>query len=234
MTLHDVRFPGETDAYRAARDRLLEAELDLRRRIEAVAAQRRELPLGGTVPTDYELAEWDAGVGKVRATRLSELFAPGGDTLLVYSFMFRPGEEGLALEVPCPICTSIIDGIDGGVRHLEQRIAFAVIAKAPVERLAAHARARGWRHVRLLSSAGTTFNRDYHAETEDEEQFAVATTFVRRDGRLHHFWSSELWHVPTEAGQHPRHVDFMWPMWAILDSTPQGRGSDWMPRLDYD
>jgi predicted dithiol-disulfide oxidoreductase (DUF899 family) len=234
MTWHDVRFPGESEAYRAARDRLLEDELRLRRQNEAVAARRRELPLGGEVPTDYELAEWDPKVGKVRTTRLSELFAPGGDTLFVYSFMFRPGDAGLALEVPCPICTSIIDGVDGAVRHLEQRIAFAVIAKAPVEHLAAHARARGWRRARLLSSAGTTFNRDYHTETAAEEQFAIATVFVRRDGRIHHFWSSEEWYVPPEAGQHPRHVDFMWPMWAILDRTPQGRGSDWMPRLDYE
>src|SRR5438874_2292757 len=194
MSSRQVRFPGESDEYREAREALLEAELELRRHIEAVAAQRRALPLGGV----------------------------------------KPGEEGLPLGVPCPICTSIIDGIDGAVRHLDQLVNVAVVAKAPVETLAAHARARGWRRVRLLSSAGTTFNRDYNAETEDEEQFAMATVFVRRDGRIHHFWSSELWYARPEAGQHPRHVDFMWPMWAILDRTPQGRGSGWMPQLEYD
>lgn len=232
--MSSVRFPGESDEYRAARDALVEAELDLRRQVESVAAQRRALPVGGEVPTDYELTEWDAAVGKTRRTRLSELFSPGKDALFLYSFMFRPGEEGLPLEVPCPICTSIVDGLDGAVRHLDQQIGFAVVAKAPVESLAAHARARGWRRVRLLSSAGTTYNRDYNAETEDEEQFAMATVFVRRDGRIHHFWSSELWYASSEAGQHPRHVDFLWPLWAILDRTPQGRGAGWMPRLDYD
>ena len=234
MSSHQVRFPGESDEYREAREALLEAELELRRQIEAVAAQRRALPLGGEVPTDYELSEWDGAAGKVQPTCLSELFAPGKDALFVYSFMFKPGDEGLPLEVPCPICTSIVDGVDGAVRHLDQLVNVAVVAKAPVETLAAHARARGWRGVRLLSSAGTTFNRDYNAETEDEEQFAMATVFVRRDGRIHHFWSSELWYARPEAGQHPRHVDFMWPMWAILDRTPQGRGSGWMPALDYD
>lgn len=232
--MRSVRFPGESDDYSAARDALLEAERELRHQNESVAAQRRALPLGGEVPTDYELTEWDAAAGKPSRRRLSELFAPGKDALFLYSFMFRPGEEGLPLEVPCPICTSIVDGIDGAVHHLDQQIAFAVVAKAPVESLAAHAHARGWRRVRLLSSAGTTYNRDYHAETEDEEQFAMATVFVRRDGRIHHFWSSELWYASPEAGQHPRHVDFMWPLWAILDRTPQGRGAGWMPRLDYD
>jgi predicted dithiol-disulfide oxidoreductase (DUF899 family) len=228
-----VRFPGETDEYRRARDQLLDAELALRRQIEAVAEQRRALPLGGEVPTDYEFDEWDPAVGKVRTTRLSELFAPGKDSLFVYCFMFKPGAEGLPLEVPCEICTSIMDGVDGVVRHVEQRVDIAVIAKAPVERLAAHARARGWRQLRLLSSSRTTFNRDYGAETDDEEQFAMATVFVRRGGRIHHFWSSELWYAKSEPGQNPRHVDFLWPMWAIFDRTPEGRGSDWMPRLDY-
>src|SRR5258708_668341 len=169
--LHDERFPGESDEYRQARDELLGEEPDLRRQIEAAAAKRRQLPLGGVVPEDYALTEWDGAVGKGRTVRLSELFADGKDALFVYSFMFRPGEEGgEPLEVPCPLCTSIIDGIDGAVPHIEQRINFAVVTKAPVERMEAHARARGWRHARLLSSAGSSFNVDYHAETPTEDQ----------------------------------------------------------------
>jgi len=61
----------------------------------------------------------------------------------------------------------------------------------------------------------------------------MATVFARRDGRIHHFWSSELFLVPSAPGQHPRHVDFMWPLWAVLDRTPEGRGTDWAPELDY-
>ena len=213
--------------------RVLESEINLRRHIEAVAAQRRSLPLGGEVPTDYAFEEWDARVGAVRTVRLSELFGDGSDTLFVYSFMFRPGEKGLPLEVPCPICTSIIDGIDGAVPHIGQRINVAVIAKAPIELFQAHAHTRGWRHPRLLSSANTTYNTDYQAEGPDGSQFAMATAFTRRDGKIHHRWSSELWFVPPEPGQNPRHVDFMWPLWGVLDHTPTGRGTDWMPALDY-
>jgi predicted dithiol-disulfide oxidoreductase (DUF899 family) len=230
---HDRVLPGESAAYRRARNELLAAEIELRRRIEAVAALRRGLPLGGEAPEDYAFDEWDATAGRPRTVRLSELFEDGKDTLLLYSFMFKPSESGDPLEVPCPICTSIIDGIDGAVHHITRRISFAVVTKAPLERFGAHARARGWRRVRLLSSAGTTYNADYLAENDEQEQFAMGTVFVCRDGRIHHFWSSELWFVAPEPGQNPRHVDFMWPLWGVLDRTRGGRGADWMPELDY-
>jgi predicted dithiol-disulfide oxidoreductase (DUF899 family) len=231
--LHDVRFPGEPDDYREARDELLRAEIDLRGRIEAVAAQRRELPLGGELPEDYEFEEWDEGAGAPRAVRLSQLFEDGKDSLFLYSFMFRPGEKGLPLEVPCPSCTSIIDAVDGEVPHIASRINFAAITKVPIERFRAHAQTRGWRHARLLSSAGNTYNRDYRGEDADGNQLPIASVFVRRDGKIHHQWSSELTFAPRKPGQHPRHVDFMWPLWSVLDRTPDGRGADWEPRLDY-
>ena len=233
MTLHDLRFPNESDEYRQARDALLQAELDSRRQTEAVTALRRDLPLAGAVPTDYVFDEWDPSVGSVRQVRISQLFEDGKDELFIYSFMFKPDASGAALSVPCPNCTSIIDGIDGAVPHITQRINFAAVTKAPIARFNAHARARGWRHARLLSSANTTYNRDYNAELSDADQFAMATTFARRDGVIRHFWSSEMWLVPPEPGQNPRHVDFMWPLWGVLDHGPSGRGVDWMPRLDY-
>jgi len=226
-------FPNESTEYREARDALLREEFDLRRRIADVADRRRRLPLGGDAPEDYAFTEWDAARGTDTTTRLSDLFADGHDSLFVYHFMFRPGRGGDPLEVPCPVCTSIIDGIDGIVRHVTQRASLAVVAKAPVERFAAHARSRGWRNLRLLSSAGTTFNADYCAEGDGEEQFAMATVFTRRDGRIHHVWSSELWYEDVEPGQHKRHVDFLWPMWAIFDRLPEGRDPDWMPSLEY-
>jgi predicted dithiol-disulfide oxidoreductase (DUF899 family) len=109
----------------------------------------------------------------------------------------------------------------------------AIATKAPIERFEALAHSRGWRHARLLSCAGTTYNRDYRAETSDADQRPMATVFVRREGAIHHFWSSELLTAPLEAGQDPRHVDFLWPLWSILDRTPEGRGPDWRPLLQY-
>lgn len=90
------------------RDELLEAEIALRLQIEAVAAERRRLPLGGALPTDYAFEEWDAGACAARTVRLSELFENGEDTLYIYSFMFNPGVTERPLEVACPMCTSML------------------------------------------------------------------------------------------------------------------------------
>ena len=222
-----MKIPGESEEYREARDGLLQAEIELRRQEEAVAAKRRELPPGGEPPTDYEFE------GQGGPVRLSELFENGKDTLLLYSFMFIPGEQGLPLEGPCPSCTSIIDALDGEIPHIVQRVNVAVSAKAPLEQFQAHAQRRGWRNARLLSSAGSTYNVDYGAEAPDGSQLPIATVFTRRGGRIHHFWSSELFDAPTDPGQHPRHVDFMWPLWKVLDLTPEGRGTDFHPNLEY-
>ena len=82
-----IAFPGESPEYRVARDRLLEREIELRRAMEAVAAARRELPPGGVVPRDYVFHGRGADGAPVEV-RLSELFAPDKDSLLIYSFMF--------------------------------------------------------------------------------------------------------------------------------------------------
>jgi predicted dithiol-disulfide oxidoreductase (DUF899 family) len=231
--LHSVRFPGESEEYRRARDELLRSEMELRRNAELVAAQRRELPLGGEVPSDYGFEEQLPDGTGTRTVRLSELFEDGKETLFLYSFMFIPGESGLPLESGCPSCTSIIDAIDGEAPHISQRVNLAVAAKVPIEQFSEHARSRGWRNIRLLSSAATTYNTDYNAESQDGSQDPIATVFVRRDGKIHHTWSSELYFAPRDPGQDMRHVDFMWPLWSVLDRTPGGRGSDWRPQLEY-
>jgi predicted dithiol-disulfide oxidoreductase (DUF899 family) len=231
--MHDWRVPGESDQYRQARNELLEAEVGLRRQIESVAAQRRKLPLGGQVATDYVFEERDDAKNAARPVRLSELFEGGKDALFVYSHMFIPGKKGLPLEEGCPSCTSIIDGMDGTAPHLSERINFVVVAKAPIEQFRAHAKSRGWRHVRLLSSAHNTYNRDYRAETPSGEQLPMATVFARRDGKIYHTWSSELFLIPNDPGLDMRHVDFMWPLWTVLDRTPEGRGKDWGAELEY-
>jgi predicted dithiol-disulfide oxidoreductase (DUF899 family) len=214
--------------------------------IERVAAQRRELPLGGPLPEDYRFEE--AGGGGESEIRFSELFAPGKDALVVYSFMFprwsgdrRPGPaEGetarLPLaETPCPSCTSILDSLDGAARHLAHRLNLAVVAKSDPDRIHAFARERGWRYLRLLSSRNNTYNRDYQAETADGEQIPVLNVFVRDGDQLRHSWATELMFAPRDEGEDPRHVDSIWPIWSVLDMTPEGRGggSD-LPLLHYE
>jgi predicted dithiol-disulfide oxidoreductase (DUF899 family) len=240
-----LTFPGESPEYRAARDRLLEQEMELRRQIEAVAAARRALPPGGTVPEDYVFGCAGLG-GSATEVRLSELFAPGRDSLVIYNFMFprhagddRPGPTSgetarLPLaEGPCPSCTALLDQLDGAAEHVAQRLNFAVVANAPLERVVTFARERGWRRLRLLSSAGTSFKRDYGAETDDGQQQPMLTVFHRDGDTIRHTWSSELFYAPTEPGQDPRHVGELEPLWNLFDFTPEGRPSDWEEQLQY-
>ncbi len=168
-----------------------------------------------------------------RRVHLSELFEDGKDTLVLYSFMFIPDESGAPLGAACPSCTSIIDAVDGQAPHLTQTINLAIAAKVPIEQFRAHADTRGWRHIRMLSAADTTYNHDYHSETAEGSQLPIATVFVRRGGKIHHFWSSELAFAARDPGEDPRHVDFMWPLWNILDLTPGGRGTSFHPQLNY-
>ena len=144
--MHDFRFPHEPEQYRQARNRLLTAEIELRRQEEHVAAMRRELPLGGELGSDYTFQEWDDAAGGARDVRLSELFG-AHDTLLLYSFMVVAAEQGLSFVGPCPSCTSIIDAVDGELPHITQRLSFAVAATPPIEEFREHCRSRGWRHA---------------------------------------------------------------------------------------
>lgn len=230
--MHSVRFPGESESYRRARDELLRAELDLRRRLEDVAALRRRLPVGGEVPQDYVFEEGAAALDDretVRPVRLSGLFEPGKDSLILYSFMYGPN-----MPKPCPMCTSLLDGLNGTALHARQRVNFAVVARSPIDRIRQFARERGWRNLRLLSSAKNTFHRDYHGETPEGDQSPAINVFVRRGGKVHHFYGVEALFVPPEPGQDPRHVDLLWPLWNLFDLTPDGRGADWYPELAYD
>jgi len=241
----DIQFPGESAEYRAARDRLLEQEIALRRAMEEVAAARRELPPGGVVPEDY--AYRGAGEdGSTTKVHLSELFAPSKDSLVIYSFMFprdpsddRPGPKAgttalLPLaEGPCPSCTAMIDQLEGAAEHASQRVNLAVVAKAPLERILTFAQERGWRRLRLLSSAGNTYNRDYLAETPEGFQRPMLNVFHREGGAIRHFWGSELFYAPTDPGQDPRHVGTIEPLWNLFDLIREGRPTDWDEQLHY-
>ena len=214
-------FPNETSQYRNARKELLDAEIALRRQIEQVASLRRKLPMGGEVPQDYVFASEDGDV------RLSELFERG-TTLLAYSYMFGP-----KMTQPCPMCTSFLDALEGNAPHIVQRTNLVVIARSPIERILQFTRARGWKNLRLLSSANNDYNRDYHGETADGSQIPIMNVFVKRGGGVRHFYATEMAFAGADPGQNERHIDMMWPLWNVLDLTPEGRGTDWYPKLNY-
>ncbi len=224
---HERKFPGETKEYRDARDQLLQAEIELRQRAEEVAALRRKLPLGALAPKDYVFDEIAVASSSVREVKLSELFAQGKDTLIVYGFMFGPDWDE-----PCSSCTSITDSSNGIAPHVRARTNFVVVAKAPPEKLLKLAKNRAWDKIRFLSSYRSDFNTDYLAEFEGKwgTHHPLINVFARRDDGIHHFWASELLFAPCEG--HPRHADLVWPLWNWLDMTPEGRG-DFDPKLEY-
>jgi len=225
-----IRFPNESAAYRRARDKLLAAEHALRRQVETVAALRRRLPAGGAVPEDYVFEEIarDLGAHATEQVRLSELFVLPGASLVLYNFMFGPDTAS-----PCPMCTSILDALDGEAPHIAQRINFAIVAKSPIERICDFAQERGWRNLRLLSSAGNSYNRDYHGETSSGAQMPCLNVFEKRKGRVHHFTASELLYAKPDRNIGHRHVDMVWPLWNVFDVTREGRGASWHPKLSY-
>jgi predicted dithiol-disulfide oxidoreductase (DUF899 family) len=240
-----VSFPEESAEYRAARNRLLEQEIALRRATEAVAAARRELPPGGAVPEDY-VFQGPGADGTPNDVRLSGLFAPGKDSLVIYNFMFprdpgdeRPGPASgqtalLKLdEGPCPSCVALLDQLDGAAEHAAQHVNLAVVAKSPLPRILTFAEERGWRRLRLLSSAGSTYNRDYLGETAEGSQRPMLNVFHRDGGVIRHFWGSELFYAPTDPGQDPRHVGTLEPVWNLFDLTRGGRPTDWDEQLSY-
>ncbi len=214
-----LRVPGESAAYRAARTALLAEEIELRRHIERVAAQRRALPPGAPVTGDYRF------MTETGETDLAGLF---GDkqTLVTYSYMFGPQRQR-----PCPMCTNLLDAWDGNARDIEQRVSLVVVARSPIERLLAWKRERGWKNLRLVSDLNDMFFKDYFGLEPDGSETGVHNVFTRRDGTLRHFWAAEM--SDSDPGQDPRGAPDPAPLWNALDMTPEGRAPDWYPSLNY-
>jgi predicted dithiol-disulfide oxidoreductase (DUF899 family) len=216
-----LRAPNESPEYREARRALLAEEIELRRHIERVAAQRRALPPGGPVRGDYRF-EGDEGPAD-----FGGLFRDK-DTLVVYSYMFGPERER-----PCPMCTSMLDAWEGNAADLGQRISLVVIARSSAARLAEWKRERGWRTLRLYSDLNGAYSHDYHARAPDGSDVPALNVFTRRDGTIRHFWGGEMTGETADPGQDPRGAPDPAPLWMALDCTPEGRGADWYPKLSY-
>ncbi|RVL61746.1 DUF899 family protein [Sinorhizobium meliloti] len=214
-----ARLPNESADYRRARNALLAEEIELRRHIERVSELRRRLPPGGEVTKTYRFESENGPV------TLADLFGDK-NTLIIYSYMFGPQRER-----PCPMCTSLMAGWEGKVPDIEQRVALAMVARSPVERLLAAKKARGWTQLKVYSDSDGAFTRDYvSAEDEDVPGYTV---FTRRDGTIRHFWSAEISGEMADPGQDPRGAPDPDPLWTLLDTTPEGRGADWYPKLEY-
>jgi len=216
-----VRFPNESPEYRAARTALLAEELELRRHLERVAQQRRDLPPGGEVGGDYQFE------GEEGRVDFAGLFRDK-QTLGVYSYMFGPQRER-----PCPMCTALLGPLDGNAADLDQKMSLAVVARSPLDKLLAFKRERGWRNLRLYTDLNGNYSRDYFGLLPNGDEIPAYNVFTRRDGVIRHFWSGEMTGDSADPGQDPRGAPDLVPLWNFLDMTPEGRGGDWYPSLDY-
>ncbi len=213
-----THFPNESNAYRSARTVLLAEEIELRRHIERVSEQRRQLPPGGEVKREYRFT------GEQGPVTLAALFGDK-DTLVIYSYMYGPQRKA-----PCPMCTSIMNSWEMHVPDIEDRVAFAMTARSPIERLVAAKKARGWKNLKVYADTEGDFTRDYvSAEDADMPGYTV---FTKKDGVIRHFWSGEISGDMADPGQDPRGAPDLDSLWPLLDTTPEGRG-DWYPKLEY-
>jgi predicted dithiol-disulfide oxidoreductase (DUF899 family) len=137
------------------------------------------------------------------------------------------------VEAPCPSCAALVDQLEGAAEHVVPCVNLVVVAKAPIARVLTFAKERGWRRLRLLSSANNTFNRDYHGEDADGAQQPMLNVFSRDGNTIRHFWGSEMLYAATDPGQDPRHVGTIEPMWNLFDLTREGRKEGWDEQLDY-
>ena len=156
---------------------------------------------------------------------LSQLFG-GKDTLVLYSMMFGPQREQA-----CPMCTAMLTSWDGTARNLRERVAVAVTARSPIQRLLDFKKERGWRNLQIYSDTTGDYTRAYVSANDDD--IPGLSVFTRSDGTIRHFWSGEMSGEMADPGQDPRGATDLDPLWTILDLTPAGRGADWYPKLEY-
>jgi predicted dithiol-disulfide oxidoreductase (DUF899 family) len=218
----DIRLPNESPEYRAARTALLAAEIELRRQIERVAAQRRALPPGGVVPDGYRfINENGEEIG------LIDMFGPH-DTLITYHWMFGPKRAR-----PCPMCTSFLGGLAAATDDLTQKVAVAVIGGSPIERQIAFKLERGWGAMPLYQPTSDAFFHAYGGLAPDGSDIPALNVFERSEEGVRHFYAGEMTGETADPGQDPRGAPDLPLIWTLFDLTRRGRDPNWYPSLSY-
>jgi predicted dithiol-disulfide oxidoreductase (DUF899 family) len=216
-------FAGESTAYAQARQALLAEEIALQRHIDQVSLQRRQLPKGPIITKNYRFK--DANGSDVR---LADLFG-AHDTLVTYFWMYGPERER-----PCPMCTNLLGPLDANARDITQRVALAVLGRSPVDRQLAFASERGWDAVSFYQTVGDEYALDFGGlDPKSGWEYPVLAVFQKNDDEIRLFWRGEMTKEMAEEGKDPRGGPDLGTVWTILDLTPEGRGTDWYPKLSY-
>lgn len=215
-------FPGESAEYRAARRALLAEEIEFRRHMTRLTEQRRALPPGPVIGKDYRFL--DAAGAELGLIDLFE----GKDTLVTYFWMYGPQRAR-----PCPMCTNWLGGVEGNAADIAQRVSLKILGRSPVARQLAFAAERGWRNLQFVQTVGDDYARDLGLINDDGSENPALVVYRRDGDQVQLFWSSEMSLDMADPGQDPRDAPDIAPLWTILDLTPEGRGTDWYPSLDY-
>jgi len=214
---------GESDEYAAARTKLLAAEIDLQERIDAVADERSKLPPGPIVEQDYRFKDMNGD-----DVSLGDLFC-AHHTLVTYFWMYGPERER-----PCPMCTNLLGPLDANAPDIAQRAALVVLGRSPVERQVAFARERGWRNLTFAQTCGDQYPLDFGGlDPAKGWEYPVLAVFQKDGDRVRLFWKGEMTGNMASEGKDPRGGPDLAALWPVLDLTPEGRGTDWYPKLAY-
>jgi predicted dithiol-disulfide oxidoreductase (DUF899 family) len=215
-------FPGESEAYAAARTRLLAEEIEFRRHMTRLSEQRQALPPGPIVGKAYRFRDETGD-----ELGLGDLFG-GHDTLITYFWMYGPQRER-----PCPMCTNWLGSVNGNAADVKQRAALKILGRSPVDRQRAFADERGWRDLDFVQTVGDDYARDLGVLTPEGDEYPALVVY-RRDGEdVRAFYAAEMPAAAADPGQDPRTAPDIASLWGLLDLTPEGRGADWYPKLQY-
>ena len=215
-------FPGESDAYRKARQALLKEEIEFRRQMTRLVEQRRALPEGPEIMKDYRFKDANG-----EELSLIDLFGDK-DTLVTYFWMYGPQRAR-----PCPMCTNWLGSVNGNAADIEQRVALKILGRSPVERQLAFAQERGWRDLDFVQTVGDDYANDLGLIDKDGSESPALVVFKRDGDKVRLFWASEMTSEMADPGQDPRDAPDIAALWSVLDLTPGGRGADWYPKLSY-
>lgn len=216
-------FPGESTAYSEAREALLASEIDARRVLTRLAQQRKELPPGPLIRSDWRFRD---ALGNVLSLR--ELFGDSR-TLITYFWMYGPERND-----PCPMCSDTLAGFNSVARHVEQRAALRILGRSPVSQQLEFARSRGWDDLVFLETIGDDYAASLGLLLNGGGEAPAFTVYQRDDEDVRLFYNSEMPLEAADPGQDPRGATDLSPLWNVLDHTPEGRGTEWYPKLRYE
>ncbi|MDP9137153.1 MAG: DUF899 domain-containing protein [Pseudomonadota bacterium] len=193
------------DEWLASSKKLLAKEKELTRQHDALAAERRRLPM---VRIDKNYV-FKVPEGKAS---LLDLFH-GRRQLIVYHFMFAPGVDGWP-DAGCPGCSFVVDNICH-LAHLHARdVSLVLVSRAPLAQITPYKQRMGWT-VPWVSSFGSDFNDDFGLTTGAGEIFGLSV-FLRDGERVYRTYHTD-----------GRGVEALGSAWTFLDLTPFGRQEDW-------